>query len=218
MDRIRLLLLIDYVLVRESLSRHLRSDPELEIVHECGTPAEGLEVLSRSPVDVVLLDCDAVGNEAVQFISTAREAGYQGRILVLASEKDTASLFKPLRAGASGIFLKHSSLDSLPKAIRQVAAGEAWVDLAVVQLLAGSITERGNRNLDGLLTKREQQVLEGVLEGLTNKTIAGQVGISEGAAKSILREVFRKAGVRTRSQLVRVALTGSSNTPTGPGY
>ena len=216
MDRIRLLLLIDYVLVRESLSRHLQLDPELEIVHECGTPAEGLEVLSRSPVDVILLDCDAVGNEAAQFISTARQAGYQGRILVLASEKDTAGLFKPLRAGASGVFLKHSSLDSLHRAIRQVAAGEAWVDLAVVQLLAGSITERGNRDLGSLLTKREQQVLEGVLDGLTNKTIAGQVGISEGAAKSILREVFRKAGVRTRSQLVRVALTGSFNTPTGP--
>jgi two-component system, NarL family, nitrate/nitrite response regulator NarL len=189
----------------------------LEIVAECGTPAEGLDALGRSSVDVFLLDCDAVGSEAAQFISTARQAGYQGKILVLASERDTAGLFKPLRAGASGIFLKHSSLDSLPKAIRQVAAGEAWVDLAVVQLLAGSITERGNRDLGSLLTKREQQVLEGVLDGNTNKTIAAQVGVSEGVAKAILQEVFRKAGVRTRSQLVRVALTGSSATPTGPG-
>ena len=206
-ERIRLLLLIDYVLVRESLSRQLGLDPILEIVDECGAPAEGLEILSRSPVDVVLLDCDVVGNEAVRFISTAREAGHQGKILVLASEKDIGSLFRPLRAGASGIFLKHSSLDTLPRAIRQVAAGEAWVDLEIVQLLAGSIIERGTRNLDSLLTKREQQVLQGVVDGLTNKTIAGQVGISEGATKSILREVFRKAGVRTRSQLVRVALS-----------
>jgi DNA-binding NarL/FixJ family response regulator len=71
--------------------------------------------------------------------------------------------------------------------------------------------------LGSLLTKREQQVLEGVLDGNTNKTIAAQVGVSEGVAKAILQEVFRKAGVRTRSQLVRVALTGSSATPTGPG-
>src|ERR1017187_2200311 len=71
-----------------------------------------------------------------------------------------------------------------------------------------------NRNLHSLLTKREQQVLEGVLDGLTNKAIAGQVGISEGAAKAVLREIFRKAGVRRRSQLVRVALTGSSGTAT----
>lgn len=214
MDRIRLLLLVDYVLVRESLSRQLRLEPDFEIVAECGTAAEGLEALSRSPVDVVLLDSEAVGDQAAQFISTARQAGYQGRFLVLASEKDTASLFMPLRAGASGVFRKHSSLDSLPRAIRQVAAGEAWVDLAVLQLLAGPIAERENRNLHSLLTKREQQVLEGVLDGLTNKAIAGQVGISEGAAKAVLREIFRKAGVRRRSQLVRVALTGSSGTAT----
>jgi DNA-binding NarL/FixJ family response regulator len=209
MDRIRLLLLVDYVLVRESLSRQSRLEPDFEIVAECGTAVEGLEALSRAPADVVLLDYDAVGDQAAQFVSSARQAGYQGRILVLAAEKDTASLFMPLRAGASGVFRKHSSLDSLPSAIRQVAAGEAWVDLAVLQLLAGPIAERENRNLHRLLTKREQQVLEGVLDGLTNKAIANQVGVSEGAAKAILREIFRKAGVRRRSQLVRVALTGS---------
>ena len=101
-------------------------------------------------------------------------------------------------------------MDSLPRAIRQVAAGEAWVDPEVLQLLAGPIAEPENRNLYRLLTKREQQVLEGVLDGQTNNAIAGQLGVSEGAAKAILREIFRKAGVRRRSQLVRVALTGSS--------
>ena len=122
MERIRLLLLVDYVLVRESLSRQLRLESDLEIVAECGTPAEGWEALGRSPVDVVLLDCDAAGDGAAHFISMAREGGYEGKILVLASEKDTASLFLPLRAGAAGVFRKHSPLDSLPIAIRQVAA------------------------------------------------------------------------------------------------
>jgi|SRR5580658_793700 DNA-binding NarL/FixJ family response regulator len=210
MERIRLLLLVDYVLVRESLSRQLRLEPDFEIVAECGTSVEGLEALQCSPADVVLLDYDAVGDRAVQFISTARHAGYQGRFLVLASEKHTASLFMLLREGASGVFRKHNSLDSLPKAIRQVAAGEAWVDLEVLQLLAGPIAERENRNLQNLLTRREQQVLEGVLDGLTNRAIAGRLGISEAAVKTVLRETFRKAGVRRRSQLVRVALTGSS--------
>lgn len=218
MERIRLLLLVDYVLVRESLSRQLRLEPDLEIVAECGTAVDGLEAIERSPADVVLLDYDAVGGHAAQFISSARQAGYQGRFLVLASERHAASLFMPLRAGASGVFRKHNSLDSLPRAIRQVAAGEAWVDLEVLQLLAGPIAERDSRNLHSLLTKREQQVLEGVLDGLTNKAIAGRLGISEGAAKTILREIFRKTGVRRRSQLVRVALTGSSelNNPTDP--
>jgi DNA-binding NarL/FixJ family response regulator len=97
-----------------------------------------------------------------------------------------------------------------------VAAGEAWVDLAVLQFLAGPIADRGNRELDRLLTNRERQVLEGVVEGLTNKIIAGRVGISEGTAKAVLREIFRKAGVRRRSHLVRLALTGSSELSSPP--
>jgi len=215
MDRIRLLLLVDYVLVRESLSRQLRLEPDFEIAAECGAAAEGLEALSHSPVDVILLDYDAVVGQAAQFITAVRQAGYRGRVLVLASEKDTADLFMPIRAGASGVFRKHDSLDSLPRAIRQVAAGGVWVDLAVLQLLAGPIAERENRNLRSLLTNREQQVLEGVLDGMTNRAIASQLGVSEGAAKAILREIFRKAGVRRRSQLVRLALTGSSGLATG---
>jgi DNA-binding NarL/FixJ family response regulator len=96
-----------------------------------------------------------------------------------------------------------------------VAAGEAWVDLEVLQLLAGPIAERENRNLQSLLTKREQQALEGILDGLTNKALASQLGVSEGATKTILREIFRKAGVRRRSQLVRLALTGSPGAGVG---
>jgi DNA-binding NarL/FixJ family response regulator len=172
-----------------------------------------LEALDRSPADVVLLDFDAVGGQAAEFISAAREAGYQGRFLVLASERHTTSLFMSLRAGASGVFRKHSSLDSLPRAIREVAAGEAWVDLELLQLLAGPIAERESRNLQRLLTRREQEVLEGVLDGLTNKAIAARLGVSEGATKTILREIFRKAGVRRRSQLVRVALTDPAGGP-----
>jgi DNA-binding NarL/FixJ family response regulator len=218
MERIRLLLLVDYALVRESLSRQLRLEPDLEIVAECGTTVEGLEALGRSPADVVLFDYDAVGGQATQFISSARQAGYRGKFLVLASERHTTSLFMPLRAGASGVFGTRSSLNSLPRAIRQVAAGEAWVDLELLKLLAGPISERESRHLHSLLTKRERQVLEGVLDGLTNRAIAVQLGASEGAVKTILREIFRKAGVRRRSQLVRVALTGSPrfNSPPDP--
>jgi DNA-binding NarL/FixJ family response regulator len=209
MERIRVLLLVDYVLVRESLSRQLRLEPGFEIVAECGTAEECLEALCRSPADVVLLDYDAVSGHAAQVIAAARQAGYPGRFLLLTSERQTASVCLPLRAGASGVVRKHNSLDSLRRAIRQVAAGEAWVDLEVLQLLAGPIGERDNRNLHSLLTQRELQVLEGVLDGLTNRAIASRLGVSEGAAKAVLREIFRKAGVRRRGQLVRVALTGS---------
>lgn len=207
MERIRLVLLVDYALVRESLSRQLQLEPEFEIVGECGTAVEGLAALERTPADVVLLDYDAAGDQTAQFIAAAREGGYQGRFLVLASERHAADLFLPLQAGASGVF-RNSPLDSLPRAIRQVAAGEAWIDLETLHILAGPKAEREKHNLDALLTKREQEVLGGVLEGLTNKAIAERLGVSEGATKSTLREIFRKTGVHRRSQLVRMALAG----------
>jgi DNA-binding NarL/FixJ family response regulator len=219
MERVRLLLLVDYVLVRESLGRHLRLETDLDVVAECGTAEEGLEALERFPTDVVLFDYDAVGGQAEQFISTARQAGYQGRFLLLASERHKTSLFMPLGAGASGVFNTRSSLNDLPRAIRQVAAGEAWVDLDLLKLLAGPIAARESSHLHSLLTKREQQVLEGVLDGLTNRELGVQLGLSEGAIKTILRVIFRKAGVRRRSQLVRVALSGAArfSSPPGPG-
>jgi two-component system, NarL family, nitrate/nitrite response regulator NarL len=210
MERIKLLLLIDFVLVRESLSRQLALEPDLEIVAQGGTLAEGLEALQHSSPDVVLLDLDTSGEEGAQFITSARQAGYAGKILVIASGMLANRLLPHLRAGASGIFLKHNSYDSLLSAVRLLATGQAWVDPAVMQLLAESIADRETHDLGSLLTEREQKILNGVIEGLSNKKIAGRIGASEGAVKAVLRQIFEKAGVRTRSQLVRVALSGST--------
>jgi len=66
------------------------------------------------------------------------------------------------------------------------------------------------RSFENALTDRERQVLTGVLEGLTNLKIAARLGITEGAVKSTLQQLFEKTNVRTRSQLVRVAVEASA--------
>jgi len=111
-----------------------------------------------------------------------------------------------LQLGASGIFLESHPPESLIRAIRLMAAGEGWVDEKVIQLLAGSHAPRAVPGLWNELTLRERHVLEGILEGLTNKRIGDKIGASEGTVKATLRRLFQKAGVRTRSQLVRAAL------------
>lgn len=94
------------------------------------------------------------------------------------------------------------------QAIRLVASGEASVDQRVIQLIADRYPQHEDQCL-GSLTKREQTVLKALLNGLTNKKIGRQVGVSESAIKATLQQLFDKAGVRTRSQLVRAALDGS---------
>lgn len=212
MKRIRVLLLDDHILFREGLSRLLQSEPDFEIVGVCGTSAEAIEILSRGPVDVVLLDFDLGEDHGSQLISAARGGGYSGKILMVTAGMSAAESSIALKLGASGIFLKHSPPDALVNAIRLVVSGVVWVDERVIQLIADAVNQPEDQEGHKRLTEREEQVLQAVFEGLTNKETAARLGVTEGAVKATLQHLFQKTGVRTRSQLVRVAIEGSRRT------
>ena len=213
MERIRLLLLDDHVLFRESLSRLLESEPDFEMCGHCGTGAEALELLRSAAVDVILLDFDLGEDHGSQFIAAARRAGYKGRILMVTAGMSALESSYALQMGASGIFLKHNSPGNLAKAIRMVAAGEMWVDQRVIRAMADGVRFGEEQSIRQFLTEREQEVLRGIFEGLSNKEIAAQIGVSESAVKATLQQLFQKTRVRTRSQLVRIALETSLGTP-----
>jgi len=199
--RIRLVVLDDHLLFRESLAQMLASEHDFELVAECATPIDALKNLRRSTVDVILVDIGI----AKEFIPSARKARHAGKCLVIAREIDAIASALVLKDGASGIFVASDSSSRLMQAIRLVASGEAWVDQKVLQLLAERypIVEprwRGN------FTEREQTVLQGIVDGLSNKKIGSVIGVSESAVKATLQHMFKKAGVRTRSQLLRIAL------------
>jgi two-component system nitrate/nitrite response regulator NarL len=208
--RIRLVLLDDHLLFRESLGRLLAAEQDFELVAECATPPEALKSLKRSGVDVILLDIGM----AKEFIPCARKVRYAGKCLVIARELDATGSAIVLKHGASGIFLASDSSSRLMQAIRLVASGEAWVDQKVIQLLAQRYPHYEAR-WRGNFTEREQTVLQGVVDGLSNRRIGSQIGVSESTVKAALQQLFKKSGVRTRSQLVRMALEGpaAANSP-----
>jgi DNA-binding NarL/FixJ family response regulator len=208
MERIRLLLVDDHPLFREGLARLLASEPDFEMVAQCSASTEALEVLSRSAVDVVLLDFDLGDEQGNRFISWARQSGYTGRILMVTAGMSAKEASAALKLGASGILLKHSSPGTLANAIRLVAQGELWVDQKVIQQMADAVQDN-QQSLPRAFTQREDQVLQGVFEGLINKEIAAKIGVSEDSVKATLKQLFLKTGARTRSQLVLMALEGS---------
>jgi DNA-binding NarL/FixJ family response regulator len=212
MPPIRLLLLDDHVLFREGLNRLLISEPDFETVAQCGTPIEALKVLERSRVDIVLLDFDLEDDTGTRFIRAARAAGYRGKILMVTAGMSGLDMALAWKLGISGIFLKHNSPAILLEAIRTVASGAVWTDskTAMPDSAASSEPVPG---ASGRLSAREQQVLRSVLEGLSNKEIALKIGVSLSSVKATLQHLFEKAGVRTRSQLVRIALERSLETP-----
>jgi DNA-binding NarL/FixJ family response regulator len=212
MERIRLILIDDHVLFRESLGRLFASEQDVEVVGQCSRIAEALAVLQHSPVDLMLLDFNLGIERGTDLIAAVRHAGYAGRILMVTAVMDAPEVLKALQLGASGVFLKHSPPSSLTKAIHMVAAGEVWLDRGIVQLLAEQVPPPANESFGMPLTEREELVLHGVLEGSTNRKIAEEVGGSEGSVKAAIQQLFRKTGVRTRSQLVRAALEGHVQT------
>jgi two-component system, NarL family, nitrate/nitrite response regulator NarL len=215
MQTIRLLLLDDHILFREGLSRLLVSEPDFETVAQCGAPAEALEVLARSAVDIVLLDFDLEDDTGTRFIRNARAAGYPGKILMVTAGMSGLDSALAWKLGISGIFLKHNSPATLLAAIRAVAAGSVWTDQKPIPPASHATVHPGAAHA-AHLTPREQQVLRSVLEGMTNKEIAYQIGVSLSSVKATLQHLFEKAGVRTRSQLVRIALERSLEAPRRP--
>ena len=213
MERIRLLLIDDHILFRDGLSRLLALEPDLEVVAGCGTVAEALDTVGRKPVDIVLVDYDLGEDHGSHFISAARRAGYTGKVLMVTAGMTANESSAALHLGASGIFLKHNSPGTLAKAVRLIMGGEIWVDPKVIQLMADRVDQREEERVSPLLTEREQQVLRGIFEGLSNKEIGVRLGVTDGAVKATLQHLFQKTGVRTRSQLVRIALEGSLGQP-----
>ncbi|MGO9894655.1 MAG: response regulator [Bryobacteraceae bacterium] len=214
--RVKLALVDDNGLFREGLGRLLASEADMEVVGQCAHFAEALELLAGSPADIVLLELKIKAERSDAFISAARQAGYRGKFFIVTAGIDAAQSAAVLKLGASGIFLKSDSSRRLLHAVRLIASGETWVDQRVIQLLADRYPQHEDRSLDGL-TEREQVVLRGLLDGLTNKKIGSKVGASESAIKSTLQQLFEKAGVRTRSQLVRAALQGELGTASPHG-
>jgi DNA-binding NarL/FixJ family response regulator len=212
---IRLLLLDDHILFREGLRRLLISEPDFETVAECGTPAEALEVLARSAIDIVLLDFDLEDDTGTRFITGAISSGYKGKILMVTAGMSPPDISASWKLGISGIFLKHSSPATLLEAIRTVAAGGEWIDPKLAAG-AGRVSESKVQAATGQLTSREQQVLRSVFEGLTNKEIAHRIGVSQSSVKATLQQLFEKTGVRTRGQLVRIAIERSLETARTP--
>jgi DNA-binding NarL/FixJ family response regulator len=203
---IRILCLDDHALFREGLVRLLSPEPDFTVVGQSSGVTEGVELLRQSTPDLVLLDNELEDGSGIHFLRAASRSGYNGKILLVTAQLTGQDALHALRQGASGIVLKHNSPAVLIKAIRLVMGGHLWIDPRVVQLMAETVPAEEERTLSGEFSERERQVLEGVVEGLTNRTIGSRMGVSESTVKATLQRLFLKTGVRTRSQLVRVAL------------
>jgi two-component system nitrate/nitrite response regulator NarL len=203
-NTIRLLVIDDHTMFREGLVRMLEKEPGFSVVGQAGSAAEALRVLAAADPAIVLLDVDLGAERAIDFVLGARTAGFKGHILAVTAGMSDAEAIQLVQAGVTGIVLKHHSIGILRDAIQLVAAGEVSIEKSYLAPVLRSM-DLTRKPKTATLSPRDKAVVSSVLQGLSNREIALKVGISEGAIKASMRHVCAKLGVRTRSQLVKVA-------------
>ncbi|MGA7222158.1 MAG: response regulator transcription factor [Candidatus Acidiferrales bacterium] len=203
---IRLLLLDDHALFRESLARLLQAEPGFEVVANCNSGTEALRIIGSREIDIVLLDLDLGEERGADFLESLRAERFKGKVLLVTAGVNESDVPSLIRKGISGVFLKHGYPAELIQGIREAMEGKALFRQDMLRKALESTEELSTQQTTVRFTERERRVLSFVFEGLANKQIGDRLQISESAVKACLQQLFAKTGVRTRSQLVRIAL------------
>jgi two-component system nitrate/nitrite response regulator NarL len=204
MSPITLYVLDDHALFREGLLRLLEHDASVRVLGSAGTVAKALSELAHLTVDVLILDYDLGDDTALGVMRALAEQGISTRVVLVTAGLPNTDALELIRLGIYGIFHKQHAPEELLRTIHGVAEGKVLIDQQYLQSIVVA-TERPTAPRVHL-TERDRQVLRALLEGLSNKEIASQLHVSEGAIKASFQQLFAKTGARTRSHLVRFAL------------
>jgi two-component system nitrate/nitrite response regulator NarL len=199
-QRIRVLIVDDHPLFCEGLTRMLEAEEDMRVVGSCTTVEEALKAGSQHEIDIVLLDVDLGHSNGQAFLDHAHLLTGTPKVIVLTAGISSREAVRLTATGACGLFMKSGEPQNLIANIRAVArTGEMISPMTPPE---HSTRESEVRRL----TPRECDVLRCVYAGMATKQIAAKFKCTETAIKSTLQHLFNKAGVRTRAQLVLVAL------------
>ena len=214
------MLVDDHAVVRAGLRMLLESQPGLSVSGEAATHAEALAQAASSQPDIILLDLDLGDDSGLDLLPALRSAAPDARVILLTGLRDAEQHRRAVRLGAMGLVRKEQAFGVLLTAITKVAAGEAWLDPAMV---ASVLTELAHARAVGqpdpetatlaLLTSREREVIGLICEGLPNKQIGQRMAISETTVRHHLTSIFDKLGVTSRLELVIYAYRQGLNSP-----
>jgi two-component system, NarL family, nitrate/nitrite response regulator NarL len=197
----RILLADDHDLVRETLAAYLAREPGIEVV-TAGDLLAALRKMNIEPAfDVVLLDYKMPGMNGLQGLMRAVEQSNGRPIAIISGTASRSVAEEALKAGAMGFLPKSMAAKSLIHAIRFMTAGEKYVPAEFMQM-ADSYDEQP---FASSLTKREKDVLRGLMQGFSNKEIARGADIQEVTVKLHVKTLCRKINARNRTHAAMIA-------------
>jgi DNA-binding NarL/FixJ family response regulator len=207
MMSIRVLLCDDHTILRDGLRGLLQAEPDLEVVGEAANGLEAIKLVEQLQPDVVLMDINMPQLDGVEAVERLTVAYPDLRILILTMYNHDEYLFRTIRAGAKGYLLKDSPISELVESIRTVMKGGSVLHPELTDKLMASCRERqAPEEGADRLSPRESEVLHALVQGLSNREIGEQLFISETTVKLHISNIYRKLGVKSRSQAIMHAV------------
>lgn len=180
----------------------------LKVVGCASESAEILKGLKENPSDVAIISADLREGPAAGFgvVRQARASCPHTRIIVLVDSPDRAPVVEGFRAGADGVFSRDQPFEKLCKCIHAVCSGQIWADTNQQRFIIEALAKGEPQPIKGasganLLTKREEELVRLVAEGLANREIAHQLNLTEHTVRNYLFRIFNKLGTSNRLEL-----------------
>jgi two-component system, NarL family, response regulator LiaR len=201
---IKIMLVDDHMVVRSGLSTVLSIYDDMKLVGEAGDGEEAVRLCERLQPEVVLMDLLMPRMDGVTAIKIIKERWPQIQVIALTSFKEKEYVEGALKAGANGYLLKNISADELANAIRRAAAGQPSLSPEAAQVLIQRVNEPSLPGQD--MTGREKEILELMVQGLSNNEIADRLIISQSTVKFHVSNILSKLGVSGRTEAVALAV------------
>ena len=197
----------DHPLVLNGLYHLLREYPDFQVLERCSSGAEAIGAVLRHRPDVLVLDLMMPGKDGLEVARELNAFGDPPRIVLLTAQLHEDQLITALQLGVRGFVLKEMATKLLVECLRRVHAGGQWLEKDSASRAMEKLVRREarGREIAGLLTPREIEVVGMVAKGLSNKEIGARLFIAEGTVKIHLHNIYEKLGIARRAELVRVA-------------
>ena len=195
---ISVLIADDHEVVREGLVAMINRQPGMRVVAQAGNGAQAAALWAEHRPDITLVDLRMPELDGVGVITKVRALSPKARVIILTTFDGDEDIYRGMRAGARAYLLKDAPRDELLGCIRAVHAGDTFVPPAVAAKLAAQVSSER-------LTVREQEILQQMGAGASNKLIARHLGISEGTVKTHVKSVLQKLEVASRTEAVSLA-------------